>query len=406
MNSSPVVFIVPVSGCNSLGIVRSFGRRGITPYVFTCGGRQLDHQVSRYAKVVKSPVIEIDNEEFLEFVCSFARKFLHRPILFPVNDISLLYISQYRKSFSKFCCLPFGNEERIMTLLDKDKFHKFVDGIKGVNQPVTVDVRCLDDACKAAFSIGFPCILKPSFNYYFNQKYAKKCLYLETMEQLKAGWDSFQIEGTTYIIQEIIPGKQIRGWTGYYDRSSKVLAHCSYKKVRQFPSDFGVGTLFRTSEEPELFQMGDKILSILGYHGIVDVEFKYDQRDSLWKIIEINPRTCMHNSLAAAAGVDLEFIAYSDVQNISCEENSFCKKNVLWTETHKDFASFVTAGTGLFSDWFSSRRGQTVFAYFAKDDPIPFLVRINDFFSTVLGVLFKKFKTRATTPKSIARWRR
>lgn len=393
MSRSPVVFIVPISGCNSLGLARSFGRRGITPYVFACGGRQLDHRVSRYAKVVKAPVIDIDNKEFLEFVRSFARQFSQRPVLFPVNDISLLYTSQYKIDFSKFCYLPFSNENLIMVLLDKVRFHEFVDRVKGVYQPKTVVVKCLDDACEIAPSIGFPCILKPSFNHYFNQKYAKKCLYLESMDQLKTGWDSFQTKGTTYLLQEIIPGRQIRGWTGYYDRSSKVLAYCSYKKVRQFPADFGVGTLFQASEDPELFQMGDKILSELGYHGIVDVEFKYDQRDSRWKIIEINPRTCMHNSLAAAAGADIEFVAYSDIQNISCEGNNSCQKSVLWTETHKDFASFVTAGSGTFSDWLSSRQGEAVFAYFAKDDPFPFLVRINDFMSTVLGVLFKKSKT-------------
>ena len=47
----------------------------------------------------------------------------------------------------------------------------------------------------------------------------------------------------------------------------------------------------RVVHEPELFRLGQNLIKAAGFYGISNTEFKKDQRDGRFKLIEINPDT-------------------------------------------------------------------------------------------------------------------
>ena len=113
-----------------------------------------------------------------------------------------------------------------------------------------------------------------------------------------------------------------------------------------------------------------------GYSGMASTEYKFDSRDGQFKLIDINPRTCMIGELAIASGVDLPYIYYCDMIGKKLEPVEQSRVGIKWLCFEWDFLSFLEYRRRRqlnFIDWISSLKGEKVYAYYAKDDPKPFL---------------------------------
>jgi len=55
---------------------------------------------------------------------------------------------------------------------------------------------------------------------------------------------------------------------------------------------------------PEIIEPGRKLLAALNYEGFSCVEFKKDQRDQVYKLMEINARPNLSGALAVRAGIN------------------------------------------------------------------------------------------------------
>jgi len=393
MERYPPAFVLGANGCNSLNIARAFGRRGISTYVFGDQLHPLDHIASRYVRYVRTPKLRNNSDDLAMQILHCAENFGENPVLFPVNDSAVYYSSKYRYLFNSGMHLPFSPWGVISILLDKGKFHTLLDNM-GIPGPVTIIPNNINEALVAARKIGYPCIIKPAFSPEFSRLFLSKCLYIRDEIELNCFWKQAMQLNTSLMLQEIIPGGHIEGWMGYYDSNSKLKAYCPYIKKRQFPVDFGVGTFFSTKHNEQLKDIADQLLRRIGYHGLVDVEFKFDPRDSVWKMIEINARSCMLNSLADLYAVQLEYVAYKDAMGLDVDCTETPDRSVGWTETHKDFASAFSSENMSFAKWMSSRRGKNSYAYFCWDDPVPALLRLPEAVTAIASVMTRRLRWR------------
>jgi predicted ATP-grasp superfamily ATP-dependent carboligase len=81
--------------------------------------------------------------------------------------------------------------------------------------------------------------------------------------------------------------------------------------MRQFPMEFGrASTFVETAVDPEVRELGTRVLDLLGYTGIVEVEFKRDPITGEPKLLDINPRLWGWHSLGRRAGMDFTFLAW------------------------------------------------------------------------------------------------
>ena len=85
------------------------------------------------------------------------------------------------------------------------------------------------------------------------------------------------------------------------------------RRRRQHPSDFGrASTYVETVDLPELERPSLRFLAAIDFYGLVELEYKRDQRDGAFKLLDVNARTWGYHSLGTAAGVDFPYLLYAD----------------------------------------------------------------------------------------------
>jgi predicted ATP-grasp superfamily ATP-dependent carboligase len=82
-----------------------------------------------------------------------------------------------------------------------------------------------------------------------------------------------------------------------------------------YPSDFGNSTSTVSeplSEVAPAVETLDRLLAALEYRGVFSAEFKRDERDGRFKLLEVNCRHWWYVEFAAACGVDVSLMSYRD----------------------------------------------------------------------------------------------
>jgi predicted ATP-grasp superfamily ATP-dependent carboligase len=117
----------------------------------------------------------------------------------------------------------------------------------------------------------------------------------------------------------------------------------------------------------------------IGYHGIIDAEFKKDSRDNEFKIIEVNPRCWMQIGLPTRCGINFPYMAYMDTIGKDFEKQMFNRKSVKWFFFPEDIYSsllYFRKKELLINQWINSYKGEREYAVFSWDDPLPFFAMI------------------------------
>ena len=186
-----------------------------------------------------------------------------------------------------------------------------------------------------------------------------------------------------YFLQEIIPGNTLYLFYSYFNHQSVPLGICGYDKVRQFPKDFGIGTICRSINRPQPIQKAVSYLQNIGYYGLAEPEFKLDPRDGQYKLIEINTRSVTQTLLANACGVHVEYLAYLDMIQHNVKPVKPADEDVLWIDEINELhyqLSRIRRCQFSFSDAMDMLHGKKVLACMALDDPLPFIVGLRRFF--------------------------
>jgi len=118
------------------------------------------------------------------------------------------------------------------------------------------------------------------------------------LQQANTGAENFE----SPLIQEYIPG-YIHDACTLSDNGDVITILTQVRKL-MYPIYGGVGAINVTTHENSLADLARKILEELDWHGPAQVEFKYDERDHEYKLIEINPKLWGTLDLSIQVGVD------------------------------------------------------------------------------------------------------
>ncbi|GAG07046.1 unnamed protein product, partial [marine sediment metagenome] len=77
-----------------------------------------------------------------------------------------------------------------------------------------------------------------------------------------------------------------------------------HQRIREYPVTGGASTAARAFYNEDLKQYGLKILNFLKWNGVAMVEFKYDQKQRRFSLMEINSKFWGSTELALRAGVN------------------------------------------------------------------------------------------------------
>jgi predicted ATP-grasp superfamily ATP-dependent carboligase len=164
-----------------------------------------------------------------------------------------------------------------------------------------------------------------------------------------------------------------------WNQDSHELAWVTKRKLRQFPAQYGDGSLQVTVDAPEVVELSRRLLRKLEYRGFVGVEFKLDPRDDSYRLMEINARAVSGNQLAISAGIDFAWIAYQYLTGCDLgagSERRF-QHGIKYVNEEWDVQAYLAlrqAEAMSLGEWLGSLRGVEARALGAWDDPIPLVV--------------------------------
>jgi len=305
------------------------------------------------------------------------------PVVFPTADPDLRVLSDCRDSLEPHCRLFLSERHIVESCLDKSRFHDFVAQFD-VPVPATRVPADRSEALAAAGELRYPVILKPAKPDSWNDPRiteivaGKKAVVAHDPDQLLSFYDRIVPFGNELVLQEYIPGRDDRLYSlhAYISRTGEPLALFTGQKIRTWPTYAGIGCFVRSVYVPEIVESGTRLLRDMGYTGVALLQFKRDERDGVFKLLEINPRASSWNLLAYACGVNIPYAAYSDVVGLPADPMTRQREGVRYIyfgHDRKAFMDYRRHGDCSWSDWLRSLVGRNVYQYFASDDPGPWM---------------------------------
>ena len=388
----PIALVLGRYITSDLGAVRNLDRKNIPTIVLSPYVKQIS-SFSRYYKGITCPHPKYDEKKYVDFLLDIGKNLNNKGVLLPNGDAEVLITLKNKSNLEKyyeFSSADFGIVEK---LVNKRIFYETINK-HGILCPKTYFLNDESDIKKTCKKISYPCIVKPVHSDYFVSDFRTKLFVAKSEVDLMKKYKIATAKKHKVMIQEIIPGevKNHYGFNAYYDRNLKLNGSFMYRRIREWPHDFGNGCLIESVKIPELEKIVTDLVKKIGYYGIVDAEFKKDSRDNKFKLLEINPRCWMQNSLPARCGINYSYMAYMDAIGKNFEKQEFNGKHVKWLFMLEDLQSSLKSmlkGDLSFQEWVNSFKGEKEYTIFAWDDPIPFFVLFSKSVYLALPYLLK-----------------
>jgi predicted ATP-grasp superfamily ATP-dependent carboligase len=270
----------------SLAIARSLGRRGIDVGLLT------DHQLARLSRYVRRSFAWEGpaRRDAVPYLVALARREgLAGAVLFAGGDAEVRFIAQNHAELASVFRLTTPPWDSTQWMLDKHLMYQHAAAI-GIDAPRCYQPRHRRDV--EELQCRFPLVLKPTVRTQENAFTLAKAWCVHDRATLLARYErAAALVGVNGIVlQEFIPGggEAQYSYAAVYDRGSPVASMVARRR-RQYPIDFGyTSTFVETVERPEVEDAARRFLASLDYTGLAEVEFKYDQRDGSYKILDVN----------------------------------------------------------------------------------------------------------------------
>lgn len=230
------------------------------------------------------------------------------PVLIPACDAACEWVINHKETLERFTRVSPGYvDDEAGMLLDKHRFGERCVEL-GIDVPLTVVPRDRADVAAFIAAAGLPCIVKPREGHLWRHRLrGQKLLIPNTEREVYELLDDVIGDPTAVVLQELVPGDESQLVVGAVltDERGDTRHVLTARKVRQFPRDFGSGSLVRTEHLPDVRALSEAVVGQLGYRGICGTEFKLDPRNGRLRLIEINPRPTLWFDLCRAAGTHL-----------------------------------------------------------------------------------------------------
>lgn len=99
-----------------------------------------------------------------------------------------------------------------------------------------------------------------------------------------------KLDDSKYVIQEKIRnGRSVIG--GFFlSINGKIISSYCHERIRTYPIEGGVTVLSKSIFNDKVIELGSTLLQKLEWTGFAMIEFLWDEKDSTYKVIEVNPR--------------------------------------------------------------------------------------------------------------------
>jgi D-aspartate ligase len=366
-----------------LGVIRGLGIANI-PIVLLTYQKSDSAIASRY--VQKSITVPHPTTEEIEFVEALKAVVDCYPnaIVFPASDASLSVVSRHKAEIEAHGC-QLACPEWEITRLFLDKIHTYELAEKiGVPVPRTRLISSLEELEMHRDSFMYPCIVKPHQSHLFYASFHTKMFLVNNADELSSRLQAALNAKLDVMVQEIVQGPDSNGANyNSYHYHGQGLVEFTARKIRSGPPRFGSPRVLLTQDIPEIKEPGRKILTAMEFCGFQCTEFKRDERDGVYKLLDINGRHNLSSMLAIETGINFPYLHYQHLAANVLPEPLDYQKDVYWIDLVRDLAyslKYFGKEDNSLRDFLRPYFHQHVFAILSFKDPKPFIRRIAHLF--------------------------
>jgi D-aspartate ligase len=300
----------------ALGTLRALANRGIETYVV----EDTDDVITRSRWYRRPSSVVPETADAAELAQYLRALDIPRAVLIACGDRWTQAVAALPADARERFPASVASRDVVDTFIDKDRFRQLVDRV-GLSAPRTVPIHSPADLDAAPKELVRTSFLKPTDSQRYAPRYGTKGYFVADLDDARAHVADAATAGITFMLQEWIPGDPSHTilLDGFVDRNGSIRGILARRRVRMDPpklANTACSVTIPLADVAGAVANVKQLLAAVDYRGIFNAEFKLDDRDGSWKIIEVNPRAFWMVGHVAKAGLDLPWMSYLDAQEL------------------------------------------------------------------------------------------
>jgi predicted ATP-grasp superfamily ATP-dependent carboligase len=360
----------------SLGVVRTLGRLGVQVHVID--DRFTPTAMSRYVRGRFSWTARPDTPaaELVNGLNAIGARVGRRSVLVPTDDEAAVLIAEHAAALRERFLMPPVPADLPRQLASKFGLAQLCLA-HGAPTPHFLSPHDRAEVVEMAAEIGFPVVLKNDrpWERLSNPAVAGTSVIRDSNELAKivATWPSMP----SVIIQEYLPRDLAQDWIVhmYCARDGRTVVAFTGFKSRSWRPYAGVTAVAYSVPNTALARLAVSFARSIGFRGIADLDWRLDERDGEYKLLDFNPRVgAQFRLFVTDSGIDVVRAMHLDLtgrplprgkqidgRRYIVEDLAFASGVVYRRDRTAHEPEFGLAPAGVERAWF------------ALDDPLPAL---------------------------------
>ena len=382
MNTRVPVLVIFRGGYGAVAVARTLGRLGVPMYLVAQEGMTTPVWSSRYWQKKQRWDFAKPESESLAFLLDVGRRLEreHRapPILLTLADWVAIFIERNADVLQRQFVFPRAVTPVIRRLANKWEMHVLADE-HAIPTPATTCPSTRGDVEEFLENQAPPIVLKPADPYL---PHAPAKQIFSSARELLTEVDREAVRGPfNFVLQEYVPGDATAVWmcNGYFGPETERDVVFSGKKLRQVTST-GIASLAVCLRNETVEEQTRSFMQGVGYRGCVGIGYRFDRRDGLYKLLDVNARVSgVFRLFSGTNDVDVVRICYLDLTDQRPPPTALRPGRKWMLEADIPTAlGAIRDGSLTVPQWFDSIRGVRELHWFALDDPVPLLALLRN----------------------------
>ncbi|WP_395513471.1 ATP-grasp domain-containing protein [Streptomyces racemochromogenes] len=322
-------------------------------------------------------------EALLECLVGVSERIGRPAVLIAMDDLSAIAVSRVAPMLTDRFRIPHQPDDLPARVADKAELARLC-ARWDVPHPETVIPAGGTEAARAARVLGLPLVAKWSRPWLLP---AGSGLRSTTLVDSAAGarelYERTAEAGSRLLLQRFLPAGPDTDWFfhGAFGRGGRPLLAGSGRKELAWPVRAGLTAVGRWLADPAVEESGLRLAERLGYQGILDLDFRRDEHGT-FRLVDFNPRPgAQFRLFADDAGLDVVQAVYLDLTGQRVPQPVGGPGRVFLAENY----ALLAAVRGRTLPGLRELRGRVETAWFASDDPVPFLAMLRALLGRGLG---------------------
>lgn len=362
---------------NALSVARDLGLLGVK--VFAVGEPDSCVRHSRHCRWIDVPANGGAEKAWADYLLGPAADHLKGAIVLSCSDAGLQVLIRHREALLARYRLDISDPSAQLSMLDKLTTYKNARAA-GVPVPLFWEISTRDEVLSIREQLVYPLLVKPRLSHIFEARFGRKHLTVGNFDELLAAFDACSGAGTDMLLMELIPGgdDHLCSYYTYIDERGKPRFNFTKRIIRRFPAGMGTACYHITDWVPEIVGPSQRLCHYVAMRGLVNIEFKRDDRDGQYKLIECNARFTASNCLVSASGFSLARFVYNRLAGRPHEKLENYRRGLRLWDPIRDFWAYrelSKRGEITFFQWLRSILHLQTYAFFRWTDPMPAVAR-------------------------------